>query len=125
MLPPGAGRNEASVRLASRSACPCDAVPWVEDRRRLGVRVSRLTLTRGRDVVPIPLDHPLLSRGWWDIERDDASHWRWTDGDAVIPVLGSGPAMLEISLAGGVNYPLEVVRAACAGEPARVYSAAA
>ena len=85
--------------------------PWVEDRRRLGVMVSRLTLRRGAEVATISLDHPRLSHGWWDAERDCGTWWRWTDGSAVIELSGTelsgtGPAVLEVTLAGKPDYPL-------------------
>jgi hypothetical protein len=99
------------VRLVSRAARPCDVRPWVEDQRRLGVMVARLTLRRGAEIEAIPLDHPHLSRGWWDAERDGATLWRWTDGNAAIGLsadgsAGFGPVVLDIVLAGGLDYPL-------------------
>jgi hypothetical protein len=112
---------DGPVRLVSRAARPCDLRPWVEDHRRLGVMVSGLTLRRGAEAEPIPMDHPHLSHGWWDAERDGATLWRWTDGNAALslsadgaPVLGRpalgppvlGPIMLEIVLAGSLDYPL-------------------
>jgi hypothetical protein len=80
-LPPEGGQ----VRLVSRAAAPCDGQPWVEDRRRLGVMVSRLTLRCGDAVEPIPLDHPMLVDGWWAVEGAARRLWRWTDGDAALP----------------------------------------
>jgi hypothetical protein len=36
--------------------------------------------------------------------------WRWTDGDAVLPLSGfTGPAVLEIHLAGAINYVVAAV----------------
>jgi hypothetical protein len=101
---PGTGR---AVRLVSRVARPCDRLPWVEDRRRLGVMVSRLTLRRGSEVETIALDDPRVSQGWWGIERDGATLWRWTDGDAVVPLSGAaGVAVLEVAVAGSLDYPI-------------------
>jgi hypothetical protein len=80
-LPPEGGQ----VRLVSRAAAPCDGQPWVEDRRRLGVMVSRLTSRCGDAVEPIPLDHPMLVDGWWAVEGAARRLWRWTDGDAALP----------------------------------------
>jgi hypothetical protein len=102
---------DGPARLVSRVATPCEMRPWVEDRRRLGVMVSRLTLRRGAEIEPIPLDHPHLSHGWWAVERDRATLWRWTDGDAAIDLSGAGPAVLELSvleivLAGSLDYPI-------------------
>ena len=105
-------RIDGPVRLGSRAARPCEVRPWVEDHRRLGVRVSLMTLRRGADIEPIALDHPNLSHGWWDLERDRASLWRWTDGDAVVPLSGAGPAVLEIVVTDSLDYPLIQPRAA-------------
>jgi hypothetical protein len=38
----------AGARLVSRAAVPNDGRPWIDDRRRLGVRVNRLVLRAGR-----------------------------------------------------------------------------
>ena len=91
--------------LVSRIAYPSDARPWLEDQRRLGVMVRRMTLLDGGDGVPIPLDHPSLVRGWWAPETDGVSHWRWTDGAAALPV-GDAPSVLEVEVAGTLPYPL-------------------
>jgi hypothetical protein len=111
-------RIDGPARLASRAARPCEARPWVEDRRLLGVRVSRLTLRHGTDIEPIALDHPNLSHGWWDLERDRAMLWRWTDGDAVVPLSGAGPAVLEIVVTDSLDYPLSQAREAHAARAA-------
>ena len=68
--------------------------------------VSRLTLHAGAEVVAIPLDHPRLTHGWWDLERDRATLWRWTDGNAVIEFYLDDPAVLEVTVAGGLNDPI-------------------
>jgi hypothetical protein len=90
------------VRLLSRAAAPCDATPWLDDRRRLGVMVAQLTLRQGGDVQVIPPDHPALTEGWWDVEPAG----RWTNGDALLPVTGGDVAgTLEVTLAGTMRYP--------------------
>jgi hypothetical protein len=94
-----------AVRLLSRAARPCDVRPWVEDHRRLGVMVSQLTLKRGTAVEVVPLDHPHLSQGWWDVEHAGSALRRWTNGDAVLPLAGEGPAVLEVTVAGCLDYP--------------------
>jgi hypothetical protein len=68
--------------------------------------VSRLTLKSGAHVTVIPLDDPRLSRGWWDVERDHATLWRWTKGVAVVPLSGEAPVVLEVVVAGSLDYPL-------------------
>ena len=55
------------------------------------------------------MDHPALTKGWWDIERDGQMMNRWTDGDAVVPLPKmDGHVMLEVHLAGEMIYALEV-----------------
>ena len=100
-------RTHGSVRLMSRSVTPSSVRPWVEDRRRLGVMVSRMTLRTGEAVQPVPMDHPGLSAGWWGIDREGGTMRRWTGGDAAIPVLCDGPAVLEIVIAATLDYPAD------------------
>jgi hypothetical protein len=96
--------TEAPIQLVSRATRPSSLRPWVEDRRRLGVMVSGLTLKQGTDVDVIPLDHPSLSHGWWDAEGDRATLWRWTDGVATIPAAPGSPALLEVTVAQTLDY---------------------
>jgi Hint domain len=44
------------IRLVSRSTPPTVAKPWTDDRRRLGVCVTRITVRAGREVADVPLD---------------------------------------------------------------------
>jgi hypothetical protein len=106
-------RNASDVRLVSRAAAPTVARPWLEDRRRLGVRVARIVL-RGADVVrEVPVDHPDLATGWWAVERDGQAISRWTNGKALLPLPAiHGNAMLEIHLTGTMSYPVELEPAA-------------
>jgi antigen 43 len=103
VLPPGGGQ----ARLVSRAAAPCGRQPWVEDRRRLGIMVSRLTLRRGDAVEPIPLDHPTLVDGWWAVDGAARRLWRWTDGDAALPLAYNDDAILEVEVCGTMAYPLQ------------------
>ena len=51
------------------------------------------------------MDHPDITRGWWDIEHDGPMMSRWTDGAAVLPLPPMrGPVMLEIHLAGTMTF---------------------
>jgi hypothetical protein len=99
--------TKAPIQLASRATRPSSLRPWVEDRRRLGVMVSGLTLKQGAEVDVIPLDHPLLSRGWWDVEGDRSTPWRWTDGAATIPATPGAPALLEVTVSNTLDYPID------------------
>ena len=101
VLPHGA----REVRLVSHAQSPTEARPWLEDRRRLGVRVKRIMLRGADELREVPVDHPDLTRGWWAVERDGRMISRWTDGEAVLPLPEmSGHVMLEIHLAGSMIY---------------------
>ena len=100
-LPGGA----APVWLLSRQVVPAALDPWREDRRRLGVRVRRLTLRAGAETTEIALDDPRLGPGWWAPEAEADAIWRWTDGAARRPVPRGG-AVLEVALATPPAYPL-------------------
>jgi hypothetical protein len=101
-------RGAREVRLVSRAQSPTEARPWLEDRRRLGVRVARLVLRGGDEVHEVPVDHPDLATGWWAVERDGQAISRWTDGEAVLPLPAMrGDAMLEVHLAGMMTYVVD------------------
>jgi hypothetical protein len=95
VLPAGA----SSIRLASRFALPSDLAPCADDRRRLGVAISRITVRADASHIEIPADHPRLTRGWHNVEHDGQAQWRWTDGDALLPLsTSSGAATLEVQV---------------------------
>ena len=97
----------ATARLVSRAARPSDLRPWVSDDRLLGVKVRRLVFRNGHDVWDIGMDHPTLAQGWWAVEHDDRGLCRWTRGDAVLPLPCGGAGVLEVELAGTMQYPAE------------------
>ena len=106
MLPRGA----SEVRLVSRGQPPTEARPWLSDKRRLGVRVKRIVLRDGDETREVPMDHPDIACGWWDIEYDGAMMSRRTDGDAMLPLPSMrGPGMLEIHLAGTMTYVVDAM----------------
>jgi hypothetical protein len=101
------------VQLLSRAQSPTKARPWLEDRRRLGVRVGRVLLRRRSEVQEIPLDYPGLTDGWWAVERDGMAISRWTNGKAVLPLSGmQEDTTLEIHLSGAMIYAVEMAGAA-------------
>jgi hypothetical protein len=101
-------RGASEMRLVSRAQSPSEARPWLDDRRRLGVRVKRIVLRGADESREIPVDHPGLILGWWAVERDGQVMSRWTDGDAVLPLPKmAGHVMLEIHLAGEMIYAVE------------------
>jgi hypothetical protein len=101
-------RGSREIRLISRAQSPTETRPWLEDRRILGVRVSRIVLRGMNELREIPLDHPDLAKGWWHVERNGQMMSRWTNGDAVVPLPAmDGPVMLEVHLAGKLIYAVE------------------
>jgi hypothetical protein len=101
-------RGSREVRLVSRAQSPTCARPWLEDRRRLGVRVGRIVLRGAQELHEVAVDHPDLAQGWWAVERDGQAISRWTDGEAVLPLpTMPGDAMLEVHLAGSMTYAVE------------------
>jgi hypothetical protein len=91
MFVPPAGA--LSLHLVSASGRPADASPWLDDRRRLGVCVSRIAVLGAAGWRDLPLDHPSFAQGWWDCERRGDLLSRWTDGAAVIPLDGTAQAV--------------------------------
>jgi hypothetical protein len=100
-------RGSEIVRLVSRAAPASHSRPWLDDPRRLGVMVSRLTLNRNRQISPIPLDDPALCDGWWEAEwHNTTALRRWTNGDARVPLPEGdlGAVMLEVEVTATVPY---------------------
>ena len=96
-----------AVRLVSRVTAPSWPRPWLTDRRTLGVAVRRITLRYGDEVETIPPDHPALAEGWWPVERDVASVWRWTNGGARLPLTLGRPVILELEVDTMEGYAME------------------
>jgi len=108
------GRKTGSARLLSRAARPTDGRPWLDDRRQLGVLVERIVIDDGVSRRQIPVDHPTLTQGWWEPERDGTQMRRWTAGAATLD-LPIGAGMVEVHLAGEMTYPVEAARRLLAG----------
>src|SRR5581483_7714296 len=58
----------------------------VGDRRRLGIAVGRIAVSRDGQESIIPADDDRLDDGWWAVERNAEKSWRWTNGEAVLPI---------------------------------------
>jgi hypothetical protein len=105
-----------TIRLRSRHVMPVALRPWLDDTRRLGVAVHRISVRRGLLHSDIALDDPSLTDGWWDVECDAATMWRWTDGDVALPCAG-GPAVIELLIGGTLRYELDEPMPARQGDP--------
>lgn len=94
------------ARLVSRHVRPAALRPWIDDRRRLGLMIRGITLHAedGR-MTELAMDDPVLRDGWWAAERDHATLWRWTDGDAVLPLLPD-IRLVELRLGQRLAYPV-------------------
>ena len=93
----------------SRAGSPSATHPWLDDRRCLGVCVHGILLRNSLGMRELPIDHPCLTNGWWEVERSAEKLSRWTDGDAVLalPTL-PGPTLLEIRVhEGSMVYLVE------------------
>jgi hypothetical protein len=99
--------TDGEVRLSSRTANPPMLRPWIEDRRSLGVMVQQVVVKSDQDHEVIAMDDPRLAKGWWAAEGDSATIWRWTGGEATLPVKAGAPAVVEILVGETQSYPVE------------------
>lgn len=101
-------RLAREVRLASRATAPSRLSGWIDDDRSLGVALHRLTITdAGGQSQTVAADDPVLTKGWYAPERQGTALWRWSNGDAVLPVSGRGNAcILEVRIADSATYIL-------------------
>ncbi len=75
------------ARLRSRAATPAFTDAGSGDLRRLGLRVTRISLLGVAETLDVALEDALLGEGFSHAERDAGGRaWRWTDGDAVLPI---------------------------------------
>lgn len=101
-IPPGT----LQAVLTSRSGYPSDHAPWAGDRRRLGVSVRRILC----DGQPLGLNR--LGEGWYPMEREGITSWRWTNGAGILEV-PIGTHRIEVLITSTVPYRAESkVRAA-------------
>ena len=74
------------IRIVSRTGHPGGTSAENEDIRPLGVCVQEMVLHAAGAERPIGIDHPALGAGFDRVEGNGAVSWRWTDGDAALPV---------------------------------------
>lgn len=83
----------ATLRLVSRASSPSELDRDADDWRILGVAVRELQYrTTGGETV-FPPDHPALIDGWQEAEASAADVWRWTNGNARLPILPGAAAI--------------------------------
>jgi hypothetical protein len=70
------------------------------------VAVSAITLRTASGLQEIALDHAALARGWHAAEQQGALLWRWTDGDAVLPLSCADGGVLELCVHARGAYEL-------------------
>ncbi len=109
MVPAGV----SSVALMSRFCIPADRmVAGNRDTRRLGVQVNWIAIRASNAETVIPADHPNLTDGWNDVEKEGNDLWRWTDGAATIPwTNGTGAAVVTVRCTPINQYPVYDERA--------------
>ncbi|MSP03159.1 MAG: Hint domain-containing protein [Acetobacteraceae bacterium] len=101
LVPEGA----ASMRLVSRSVIPGLLKPWLDDPRSLGVAIRSVVLRDRTGHSVMPADHPALTDGWHAPETaPDGAVWRWSGGDAALPIASDGPCVVEIVVSETTTY---------------------
>jgi hypothetical protein len=94
--------NARHVRLEScRSVSVDPGLPYVRAGRGRGVKINAIEIRSRAGELVIPADDPRLVAGWYGIERQGRTLWRWTDGSAEVPWQGiEGPAVVMVRCGG-------------------------
>lgn len=101
ILPTGAD----AARLVSRATAPSFLAAYTGDQRALGVSIRSISVKAGSNVEVFTADHPALNDGWHTTERLGSAMWRWSNGNAALPVAGNTmPVILEVQLADTATY---------------------
>ncbi|WP_249194965.1 Hint domain-containing protein [Gluconobacter cerinus] len=103
--------NVATVRLVSRTGRPSDTIgPFVDDRRDLGVLVGDVSLFAARQTVNLTAHLSVADlSGWHALE---SSAYRWTEGNAALPLQSGGtltrePSVLSIQIVSSGPYLMD------------------
>jgi hypothetical protein len=100
-------RRATNVRLASRATAPSRINGWHDEQRVLGVALRTTTIRTRNGAEVLPADHPALSDGWHAAETQGQAIWRWTNGNAALPVAAMDEAVIvEVQLADTTTYIL-------------------
>jgi antigen 43 len=95
------------LRLVSRASTPTEVTPYNGDDRLLGVAVSRIIVRTTAAYQDVPVDHPGLADGWHAVEKSGGSQWRWTNGNAIIPLAAmQEPVVVEVQFTSLSAYVL-------------------
>ena len=99
----------ASVRIVSRAAEPAE-LGLARDPRSLGVAVRRVMVWQGWRLMLIEAADPSLTDGFHGYETDN--EFRWTNGDALLPMPAwiTGACDIELRVGGTTRYELIPVR---------------
>lgn len=102
-----------SLRIVLRDGVPAE-LGLARDPRSLGVALRRIVLCQGTDFTFIEAADPRLVQGFHAFEpdagarREPLAGFRWTDGDAVLPVDAfagfTGRSQLVLHLGGWTQY---------------------
>jgi hypothetical protein len=116
-IPPGQWKD---VRLRSRAAAPA----WTignGDFRVLGIAIEGFEVSDGETKATVSIDKAGLTVGVHEPESDDEGNWRWTDGDAHLPLslCAAFPngGKLTVRLRHTMQYWVTDVEASCAVNP--------
>ena len=97
--------GSADIRIISRASAPQE-LGLARDPRELGVAVREIFVRRCDEERAIPASDPSLTDGFHAFESDNG--WRWTDGEARVPVelvrFGAGPIELTVAVASTAVY---------------------
>jgi len=103
---------EGDVRhltLRSNASRPCDAIgPFVDDRRKLGVLVGRITIFSNAQMREVEKHITSETLEGWLCR--DGHHCRWTNGEARLPLTlhaDEGPHLIAIEIVAGGPYLME------------------
>ena len=96
------------ARLRSRATRPSDLAAGAGDTRLLGLMLNRLTLLTEASLHEVALDNAGLSEGFSYMESEDGWAWRWTDGNALLPLEvllpGQTVTVIEIAVEIGLKH---------------------